>query len=38
LAEEGLDPVLHAHSFYTASSVPVCAEKLVERSAAAAAS
>jgi hypothetical protein len=21
--EEGLDPVLHAHSFYTASSVPV---------------
>ena len=38
--EEGLDPVLHAHSFYTASSVPVRAAvaKATEKSLTGAAS
>ena len=37
--EEGLDPVLHAHSFYTASSVPVhaAADKVTEKNIAGAA-
>jgi hypothetical protein len=39
-AEEGLDPVLHAHSFYIASSVPVPeeADRAVRRSVSAVAS